>query len=161
MYLSQVSERSRAAGYYVDASMTPQQIKQRNLARQRSSAIETLRTDSFAIRFCLPPRMSTFTESSVYSLPHVYGNTCPEAESSLMLRLQGPAEKPRTELEPAHPESLRKGSLTVTPVLRHSVVSRTSNTSFGAQVDGVDWSQPVPEEVVAQVRDRLLPYQNY
>ena len=42
-------------------------------------------------------------------------------------------------------EAIQEGSLTIKPVLQ------SDHSAFGAEVFGVDWSKPVPEEIVAQV----------
>lgn len=48
---------------------------------------------------------------------------------------------PRTDPLP----SLQEGSLTIRPVLQ------SSDSSFGAEIFGVDWKKPVPDELVKQV----------
>jgi alpha-ketoglutarate-dependent 2,4-dichlorophenoxyacetate dioxygenase len=63
------------------------------------------------------------------SQTRVYENTCPAGP----LRLRGAA-----------PE-IKDGSLMIKPILTYS------DSSFGAEVSGVDWSQPIPEDIVEQV----------
>lgn len=55
----------------------------------------------------------------------VYDNTCP----------------PRVGTN----EGIREGHLTIKPVLQ------LDDSSFGAEISGVDWSKPVPAEVVSHV----------
>ena len=62
------------------------------------------------------------------TLTRTYETTCP----------------PRLQLK-AKSEVIHDGTLTVKPVK----VSGTS--SFGAEVLGIDWSRPVPREIVQQV----------
>ncbi len=44
------------------------------------------------------------------------------------------------------PARIQEGGLTVQPVLQ------MGGSSFGAEVSGVDWSRPIPEATVKQVR---------
>jgi hypothetical protein len=47
-------------------------------------------------------------------------------------------------------ELLQEGKLTITPILN-------SGTSvFGAEVSGLDWSKPIPEEIVHQVGNTAI-----
>lgn len=66
----------------------------------------------------------------VSSLATVYGSTWPRKD----------ADQPQQSNR-----HIRDGPLTVTPIL----VSEDS--AFGAEVNGVDWSQPVPKSIVDQV----------
>ncbi len=67
------------------------------------------------------------------NITRVYPNTWPAESSTNALQLAGA------------PAKIQEGNLTVYPIL----VSEDS--CFGAEVSGVDWSQPVPEAVVKQV----------
>lgn len=67
----------------------------------------------------------------VTTLTRTYENTSPPANG--VLRLRGA------------PETIQDGVLTITPI----IVS--GDSSFGAEVSGVDWSKPVPEKLVKQV----------
>jgi len=62
------------------------------------------------------------------SFTMTYENTCPPA-STAVLRLRG-----------AH-GPIHEGSLTITPVF----------ASFGAEVSGLDWSRPIPQEIINQL----------
>lgn len=44
-------------------------------------------------------------------------------------------------------EALNQGTLMIMPVLQ------SKNSAFGAEISGVDWENPIPEETVEQVRD--------
>lgn len=66
------------------------------------------------------------------NLTRVYENTCP-ATSSGTLRLRGAAQ-------------VQDGDLIVKPIL----VSEGS--VFGAEISGIDWSQPLSKDRVQQVR---------
>ena len=68
---------------------------------------------------------------STMAITRTYENTCPPPERVLKLR--------------GAPASFQVGELTITPVLSEG------SSSFGAEVAGVDWSEPVPEEIVRQV----------
>lgn len=48
------------------------------------------------------------------------------------------------------PQPLQYGSLRVTPIME------SSQSVFGAEVERVDWQQPISEETVQQVRSSLL-----
>jgi alpha-ketoglutarate-dependent 2,4-dichlorophenoxyacetate dioxygenase len=65
------------------------------------------------------------------NITRTYENTCPPPERVLKLR--------------GAPASFQVGALTITPVLSEG------SSSFGAEIAGVDWSEPVPEEIVRQV----------
>lgn len=65
-------------------------------------------------------------------LTRVYGNVAPPTPD--VLRLRG-----------ASPEVEQVGQLGVTPV----TVDRSS--AFGAEVSGVEWTQPIPDTIVQQV----------
>ncbi|PQE03571.1 Alpha-ketoglutarate-dependent 24-dichlorophenoxyacetate dioxygenase protein [Rutstroemia sp. NJR-2017a BVV2] len=69
--------------------------------------------------------------SATMATTRTYENTCPPPERVLKLR--------------GAPASFRDGALTITPVLSEG------SSSFGAEVAGVDWSEPVPEEIVRQL----------
>lgn len=43
------------------------------------------------------------------------------------------------------PPSYKEGGLTIQPILQ------TGTSSFGAEIHGVDWSQPVSDEIVQQL----------
>ncbi|RDW62411.1 hypothetical protein BP6252_11844 [Coleophoma cylindrospora] len=76
-----------------------------------------------------------------------YENTCPARTATGVLRLRGASE----------PQSIHDGSLTIEPVLV------SPNSAFGAEVSGVDWSRPIPPEMVKQVRlavPEILPFQD-
>jgi alpha-ketoglutarate-dependent 2,4-dichlorophenoxyacetate dioxygenase len=62
-----------------------------------------------------------------------YENTCPARPDAGVLRLRGSSE------------IIQHGSLTIKPVMV------SENSAFGAEVSGIDWSRPVPPEVVRQV----------
>lgn len=64
-----------------------------------------------------------------------YANTCPAPAGAGVLQLRGA------------PASIQDGSLTITPVMV------TGGSYFGAEVSGIDWSSPVPAEIVQQVRN--------
>lgn len=66
------------------------------------------------------------------NLTRVYENTCP-ATGSGILRLRGAAQ-------------VQDGDLIVKPIL----VSEGS--VFGAEISGIDWSQPLSKDRVQQVR---------
>jgi alpha-ketoglutarate-dependent 2,4-dichlorophenoxyacetate dioxygenase len=57
----------------------------------------------------------------------VYENTCPSRKGAEC--------------------TIRERSLTIHPILV------SENTSFGAEVFGVDWSKPVPADIIEQVGD--------
>lgn len=63
-----------------------------------------------------------------------YHNTCPAPSGTGVLQLRGA------------PSTIKDGDLTTIPVLYTGV------EYFGAEVMGVDWSRPVLESVVEQVR---------
>ena len=63
----------------------------------------------------------------------VYPNTWPPESSDGVLRLRGA------------PAQIQDGQLTVRPILV------SENSSFGAEVSGVDWSKPVPDTIIKQV----------
>jgi len=65
----------------------------------------------------------------VHEFPTIYQNTWP-------------SQKSRSE---ENLESLQEGSLTVCPILNSGAFA------FGAEVSGLDWSNPIPEEIVQQV----------
>lgn len=67
----------------------------------------------------------------IHEFPTTYQNTWPSQ-----------TDRSDTTLEP-----LRDGELTVAPILNSGA------SVFGAEVSGVDWSKPVPENVVHQVSD--------
>lgn len=97
--------------------------------------------------------------STIYSLPRVYKNTSPAVGSPLRLRLRSGEATGRHDGESAAPKPFRQGTLTVTPVLDVSATGSERRAPFGAEVEGVDWTQPVSDEVVEQVRrdNELLP----
>ncbi|RDW66637.1 hypothetical protein BP5796_09386 [Coleophoma crateriformis] len=64
-----------------------------------------------------------------------YENTCPARTATGVLRLRGASE----------PQLIRDGSLTIEPVLV------SPNSAFGAEVSGIDWSRPIPPEMVKQL----------
>ncbi|KAF2711204.1 putative alpha-ketoglutarate-dependent 2,4-dichlorophenoxyacetate dioxygenase [Pleomassaria siparia CBS 279.74] len=70
---------------------------------------------------------------SLTTLTRTYENTCPVPSHAGTLRVRGAATE------------VREGALTIRPVL----VSEISQ--FGAEVSGVDWSRPIPEQVVNQL----------
>ncbi|KAJ8064439.1 hypothetical protein OCU04_006777 [Sclerotinia nivalis] len=65
------------------------------------------------------------------SIMRTYENTCPRTGQVLKLR--------------GAPASFQEGALSITPVLTDG------SSSFGAEVSGIDWSKPVPEEIVKQL----------
>jgi alpha-ketoglutarate-dependent 2,4-dichlorophenoxyacetate dioxygenase len=69
------------------------------------------------------------------SLSHIhirtYENTCPANKNS-------------------RPNAIREGELTIEPVFQDD------QSSFGAEVSGVNWSESIPKDMVAQVRKRLF-----
>jgi alpha-ketoglutarate-dependent 2,4-dichlorophenoxyacetate dioxygenase len=65
----------------------------------------------------------------VHKFPTTYPNTWPSR-----------ADQSEASLEP-----FQEGELTVTPI------SNSGASVFGAEVSGLDWSKPIPEEVVHQV----------
>ncbi|ORY56908.1 uncharacterized protein BCR38DRAFT_478547 [Pseudomassariella vexata] len=67
------------------------------------------------------------------TVTRTYENTCPPSSSLGTLHLKG-----------GHAQ-VREGQLTIRPV----IVS--GDSSFGAEVSGVDWSRPVPEDIVQQL----------
>ena len=67
------------------------------------------------------------------TLTTTYPVTCPARVDSV-LRLRG------------IPKSIQDGQLIITPV------TVNGNSSFGAEVSGVNWSNPLPDELVKQVR---------
>lgn len=67
------------------------------------------------------------------TLTRVYDNVAPPTQSVLRLRGAPDTEVPST------------GGLTVTPVMVNG------DSVFGAEVSGIDWSKPVPEETVQEV----------
>lgn len=69
----------------------------------------------------------------IASLTRTYENRCPPPSDAATLRLRGAA------LE------VNEGTLTIKPVLL------SENSSFGAEVSGVDWSRPITEDIVKQV----------
>jgi alpha-ketoglutarate-dependent 2,4-dichlorophenoxyacetate dioxygenase len=70
----------------------------------------------------------------VHEFPTTYPNTWPSQT--------GQSETDR--------ELLQEGKLTITPILN-------SGTSvFGAEVSGLDWSKPIPEEIVHQVGNTAI-----
>lgn len=69
------------------------------------------------------------TSTMLKSITRVYSNTSP----------------PTLQLRGASPEPLDCDGLSVTPVID------AGNSVFGAEVSGVDWSQPVPAETVQKV----------
>lgn len=64
------------------------------------------------------------------SITRVYENVSPPTAS--VLRLRGAPD-------------VLEGSLSVTPVCINE------DSVFGAEISGVDWSKPVPDEIVEQV----------
>jgi alpha-ketoglutarate-dependent 2,4-dichlorophenoxyacetate dioxygenase len=68
----------------------------------------------------------------IQSLPRAYPNTFPSAEQS-------------------H-QPIQDGHITITPVLHDE------HSSFGAQIDGIDWCQSLPAEDVAKVRSPSCPW---
>ncbi|KAH9893056.1 putative alpha-ketoglutarate-dependent 2,4-dichlorophenoxyacetate dioxygenase [Xylariomycetidae sp. FL2044] len=62
-----------------------------------------------------------------------YENTCPASSGAGTITLKGGARE------------YREGQLTIKPVLE------SADSSFGAEVSGVDWSQPIPEPTVKQL----------
>ncbi|OQV09779.1 hypothetical protein CLAIMM_13865 [Cladophialophora immunda] len=91
--------------------------------------------------------------SAIYSLPRVYTHRSPAADLHLTLRLRGAEERDQPEEHtPAAPRAFRKGTLTVTPVLDDTRMGGGLRAPFGAEVEGVDWTQPVPEEVIEQLK---------
>jgi hypothetical protein len=71
----------------------------------------------------------------VHEFPTTYPNTWPSQSE--------------TDREP-----LKEGKLTITPILN-------SGTSvFGAEVSGIDWNKPVPEEIVHQVGNTAIHVQS-
>ncbi|KAH8895330.1 putative alpha-ketoglutarate-dependent 2,4-dichlorophenoxyacetate dioxygenase [Thozetella sp. PMI_491] len=70
---------------------------------------------------------------SITTLTRTYENTWPEAPDAGTLKLRG-----------ASPE-IHDGELVIKPVL-HS-----GSSNFGAEVSGIDWSRPIPEETVKQL----------
>lgn len=71
--------------------------------------------------------------SETQTFTEVYDNRWPAQGSTL--RLRGAQHAP-----------IQHGDLTVTPILVHG------EHSFGAEVAGVDWSKPLPQELVEQVK---------
>jgi hypothetical protein len=72
--------------------------------------------------------------SSTLKLTTTYANTCPTRNAAAVLHLR------------ATPNSIQDGSLTITPVMV------SSDSAFGAEVSGIDWSRPIPTETIKQVR---------
>ncbi|KAI1340975.1 putative alpha-ketoglutarate-dependent 2,4-dichlorophenoxyacetate dioxygenase [Xylariaceae sp. FL0016] len=62
-----------------------------------------------------------------------YENTCPAREDRGVIRLNGT------------PQVFQEGQLTITPILS------SEDSSFGAEISGVDWSQPLAQAVVDQL----------
>lgn len=62
-----------------------------------------------------------------------YEHTCPARTDAGVLRLRGATE------------TIQHGSIIVKPVLV------SENSAFGAELSGIDWSRPVPPEIVQQV----------
>lgn len=75
---------------------------------------------------------------SVRSLTRVYENRWPAAPAGV-IRLSGSASK------------LQEGALCIIPVLA------SEDSCFGAEVSGIDWSRPVPEEIVDEVHSLRIP----
>ncbi|OAL28713.1 hypothetical protein AYO22_02578 [Fonsecaea multimorphosa] len=92
---------------------------------------------------------------TIHSLPRVYTHTTPVTDSHLKLRLRGNEDQSQREDHAAVTalKSIKRGALTVTPVLSHPTVGSERCGRFGAEVEGVDWTQPVPKEVVEQLKD--------
>jgi alpha-ketoglutarate-dependent 2,4-dichlorophenoxyacetate dioxygenase len=65
----------------------------------------------------------------VHEFPTTYRNTWPS----------------QTSQSEATFEPLQEGNLTVSPILT------SGEFVFGAEVSGVDWSKPIPEDIVHQV----------
>lgn len=74
----------------------------------------------------------TITHSTTMSRTFItkYENTWPQAAAK--------------DPDVAHTK-LQEGQLTVTPILT------TGSSNFGAEIDGIDWSQSIPPEIVKQV----------
>lgn len=73
------------------------------------------------------------------TLATTYDTTCPP-----ILRLRGQNS----------PEPIRDGELAIRPVMT------SDESSFGAEVFGVDWSRPVPEEIVNKVGGSSINIRN-
>lgn len=73
--------------------------------------------------------------TEVLTLPFPTENNWPPSPDSLRLRRSSAA--------------IQQGSLIVKPILQ------ADDSSFGAEVSGVDWERPVPEDVVQQVCTRM------
>ncbi|KAK9424998.1 putative TauD/TfdA-like domain-containing protein [Seiridium unicorne] len=71
---------------------------------------------------------------SLTSLARTYENRCPAASDAGTLRLRG--------------APLQDGALTIKPVLV------SENSSFGAEISGVDWSRPIPEDTLVKLQDK-------
>jgi alpha-ketoglutarate-dependent 2,4-dichlorophenoxyacetate dioxygenase len=69
-----------------------------------------------------------------HDFTRTYVNTWPASGNQGTLYLRGA------------PATMKHGDLTVKPVLVNG------DSAFGAEIEGVDWSQAIPEELVRQVR---------
>lgn len=77
--------------------------------------------------------------ASLTELVRTYENTCPGSVAGpITLRIRGAAIE------------TTRDALTVRPVLL------SEQSQFGAEIEGVDWSRPIPECVVKQVSTTIL-----
>ncbi|KAF9729144.1 hypothetical protein PMIN04_000199 [Paraphaeosphaeria minitans] len=70
---------------------------------------------------------------SIHNLTRTYQNTWPTTTNEGTLRLKAPAS------------SINEGGLKVTPVLING------HSPFGAEIEGIDWSRPIPEALVNEL----------
>lgn len=75
----------------------------------------------------------------IQSLPRTYENTFP------------PTNKQSNEIRGGHHQQIFDGKITITPILNDQ------NSSFGAKIDGIDWSCPLPTQDVKKVSKMQLP----
>ena len=88
------------------------------------------------------------TITSIDSLPRTYENICPAYTP--VFRLRGIEWNASTQTT-HDPKSNQEASLTISPVLSPGTAPGRQS-AFGAEVAGVDWSRPIPNEIVQQVR---------
>ena len=75
---------------------------------------------------------------SIYNLTRTYQNTWPEKTIEGTLRLKPAAS------------TINEGILKITPILTNG------DSPFGAEIEGIDWSSPIPEALVQEVRNQKV-----